>query len=216
MQKRSMLFCSYLLGAWLLLTTCATGQKVIATIPTTGSSPSALAINTVTNKIYVLNQSSGTVDVLDRATNSIVATVPVSSSISRLAINESTNKIYVVDPFAGSLSVIDGTSNTVTGSVRNMAFALPAPVSSIFARESHRTEQGICILPRIQSRMLNDDWNVRLYDARIVGGAGNWRRVVEIVEADVLGAPCREIHYIRPHRLPICEEDCDFDVSDTI
>jgi YVTN family beta-propeller protein len=117
MQKRSMLFCSYLLGAWLLLATCATGQKVIATIPTTGASPSALAVNTVTNKIYILNQSSGTVDVLDGSTNNIVATVPVSSSISRLAINESTNKIYVVDPFAGSLSVIDGTSNTVTGSV---------------------------------------------------------------------------------------------------
>jgi DNA-binding beta-propeller fold protein YncE len=76
-----------------------------------------LAINAVTNKIYVLNQSSGTVDVLDGSSNSIVATVPVSSSISHLAVNESTNKIYVVDPFAGSLSVIDGTSNTVTGTV---------------------------------------------------------------------------------------------------
>lgn len=76
-------------------------QKVLATVPTTGFSPSALAINTVTNRIYILNQS--TVDVLDGSTNSIVATIPVSSSISRLAVNESTNKVYVIDPFAGSL-----------------------------------------------------------------------------------------------------------------
>jgi DNA-binding beta-propeller fold protein YncE len=92
-------------------------QKVVATVPTTGFSPSALAINTVTNRIYILNQSGGTVDVLDGLTNSIVATVPVSSSISRLAVNETTNKVYVIDPFAGSLSIIDGATNTLTGSV---------------------------------------------------------------------------------------------------
>ncbi|MFL6313333.1 MAG: hypothetical protein ACJ71W_14625 [Terriglobales bacterium] len=54
-------------------------QKVVATVPTTGFSPSALAINTVTNRIYILNQSGGTVDVLDGSTNTIAATIPVSS-----------------------------------------------------------------------------------------------------------------------------------------
>lgn len=117
MQKRSILLCFWLLGVWTLLAVSASAQKIIATVPTTGFSPSALAVNTVTNKIYVLNQSSGTVDVLDGATNSIVATVPVSSSISRLAVNENTNKIYVLDPFAGRMSVIDGAANTVTASV---------------------------------------------------------------------------------------------------
>src|SRR5947209_488108 len=116
-QKRSILLWSCLFVAWLLLATTASAQKIVATIPTTGFSPSALAINTVTNKIYILNQSGGTVDVLDGSTNAIVATVRVSPSISRLAVNEITNKIYVIDPFAGSLFVIDGASNTVTGSV---------------------------------------------------------------------------------------------------
>lgn len=117
MQKRSILFCFWLLGVWTLLAGSASAQKIVAMVPTTGFSPSALAVNTVTNKIYVLNQSSGTVDVLDGATNSIVATVSVSSSISRLAVNENTNKVYVIDPFAGRMSVIDGATNTVTASV---------------------------------------------------------------------------------------------------
>lgn len=101
----------------MLLAGSATAQKVVATVPTSSFSPTALAINTVTNKIYIVNQSGGTVDVLDGATNSIVATVPVSSSSSRLAVNESTNKVYVLDQFTGILSVIDGTTNTVTGTV---------------------------------------------------------------------------------------------------
>jgi YVTN family beta-propeller protein len=117
MQKRGILFCYCLLSTWLLLAGSAIAQKVVATVPTSGFSPNALAINTVTNRIYILNQSGGTVDVLDGLTNSIVATVPVSPSISRLAVNETTNKVYVIDPFAGSLSIIDGTTNTVTGSV---------------------------------------------------------------------------------------------------
>lgn len=94
----------------------AVAQKVVATVPTTAFAPSALAVNTATNKVYILNQSSGTVDVLDGSANTIVATVPVSSSIIRLAVNESTNKVYVIDP-AGTLSVIDGTSNAVSGTV---------------------------------------------------------------------------------------------------
>jgi YVTN family beta-propeller protein len=79
MQKRGILFCYCLLTAWLLLAPSAMAQKVVATVPTTGFSPSALAINTVTNRIYILNQSGGTVDVLDGSTNTIAATIPVSS-----------------------------------------------------------------------------------------------------------------------------------------
>jgi len=60
MQKRGILFCCLL-----LLAASAMAQKVVATVPTSGLSPSALAINTVTNRIYILNQSGGTVDVLD-------------------------------------------------------------------------------------------------------------------------------------------------------
>jgi YVTN family beta-propeller protein len=116
-QKPSTLFCACLLGSWLLLAASAIAQKIVTTVPTTGFAPSALAINTVTNRIYILNQSSGTVDVLDGSTNTIVATVPVSPSISHLAVNESTNKIYVVDSFAGSLSVIDGATSVVTATV---------------------------------------------------------------------------------------------------
>ncbi|HEX7284884.1 MAG TPA: YncE family protein [Candidatus Angelobacter sp.] len=95
----------------------AAAQRVIATVPTTGHFPTALAINTVTNRIYVVNQS-GTVDVLDGATNSIIATLSVSSPAnSQLAVNEVTNKIYATDPFAGTLSVIDGNTDTITAVV---------------------------------------------------------------------------------------------------
>src|SRR5215813_4951845 len=87
-----------------------------------GRFPVAVAVNTVTNKIYVANNynnSTGNVTVIDGATNSITS-VPVGSRPYDLAINTATNKIYVTsfNPDASdtsrSVSLIDGATNGVT------------------------------------------------------------------------------------------------------
>jgi YVTN family beta-propeller protein len=80
-----------------------------------------VAVNTVTNKIYVANYASGNVTIIDGSTNS-TTTVPAGLRPVAVAVNEATNKIYVAnhgdalqfggDP--GSVTVIDGATGSTT------------------------------------------------------------------------------------------------------
>ena len=100
-----------------------------------GVHPYAVAVNPVTNKIYVANncgndlncRSLSTVTVIDGATNNTV-TVNAGAFPYALAVNSATNKIYVANICGGDLTcsspgtvtVIDGaTNNTATVTVGN-------------------------------------------------------------------------------------------------
>src|SRR5260370_23622305 len=95
----------------------ARGQTVTATVAV-GQSPSAMAVNPVTNKIYVANRSDNTVTVIDGASNTVSATVPVGTSPVAVAVSPTTNKIYVVNQGdtlnPSTVTVIDGTTNNTT------------------------------------------------------------------------------------------------------
>ena len=100
-----------------------------------GFYPVTLAVNSVTNTIYALNNNcygypscagTGTVTVIDGATNNITATIPVGTDPYGVAVDSVTNKIYVANvcgndttcgSLSGTVSVIDGVSNTVTATV---------------------------------------------------------------------------------------------------
>ena len=75
-------------------------QYVTATVPA-GTDPFALAVNEVTNKIYVANQGSSNVTVIDGATNSTTTvTDPNANFPFAVAVNPVTNKIYVANTAA--------------------------------------------------------------------------------------------------------------------
>lgn len=93
----------------------AAAQMVTSTL-TVGSSPGAVAVNPVTNKIYVANHGDGTVTVIDGVTNT-TATVIVGSSPSALAVNPVTDQIYVANQTDGSVTVIDGATSTATATI---------------------------------------------------------------------------------------------------
>ena len=103
----------------LLALTAATGayaQSVTASVAA-GTSPIAVAINPVTNKIYVANEGSSDVTVIDGATNTVVATVMAGTTPFAVAINPVTNKIYVANRGSDNVTVIDGATNTVVTTV---------------------------------------------------------------------------------------------------
>ena len=70
-----------------------------------GYYPYGVAVNSVTNRIYVANQcgsdptcaSDGTVSVIDGASNTVIATVTVGSRPYGVAVNSVTNQIYVAN-----------------------------------------------------------------------------------------------------------------------
>jgi YVTN family beta-propeller protein len=82
-----------------------------------GTGPGAIAIDSVTNRIYVANEGSGNVSVIDGATDKVMATVPVGDLPYVIAANPVTNKIYIAKTFSNTITVIDG-ANHVTSSLK--------------------------------------------------------------------------------------------------
>ena len=78
-----------------------------------GDGPIDIAINNNTNTLYVLNQNSNNITVLDSFTYSTITTIPIGTNPSGITFNKLTNKIYVSNTGNNSVSVIDTTSNTV-------------------------------------------------------------------------------------------------------
>ena len=90
----------------------ANSQTLLTTVAT-GSHPAALAINPTTNKLYVANENSNNVTVIDEATDS-TATIPAGAYPIAVAVNPATNKIYVANQNSNNVTVIDGVSNSTT------------------------------------------------------------------------------------------------------
>jgi YVTN family beta-propeller protein len=123
------------LALLILVAAClpGTAQTVIDTIHV-GTQPANLAVNPVTNKIYVANQG-GTVTVIDGTTDA-TTTVTAGSDPYGVAVNATTNKIYVANS-GGSVTVIDGTTNHTTdvpvgGVIGQGAIALNATTNRIY------------------------------------------------------------------------------------
>jgi YVTN family beta-propeller protein len=80
----------------------------------------ALAVNPVTNKIYVAN-GSGNVTVIDGATNA-TDTVPTGNFPRAVAVNPVTNKIYIGNEGTDNVTVIDGVVRLTGRGVRPGTF----------------------------------------------------------------------------------------------
>lgn len=98
-------------AALLLVTATAWPAVASATTIPAGNDPVAIAVNSVTNKIYVANFSSNDVTVIDGATNS-ATTVGVGQAPIAIAVNSVTNKIYVANSGSAGVTVIDGATNS--------------------------------------------------------------------------------------------------------
>ena len=101
---------------FLALATSASGvdharAQSAPTAITVGRGPIAVAVNPTSERVYVANEGSNTVSVVDATTDQLIATIPVGRLPSSVAINPMTNRIYVASLGANSLSVIDGARN---------------------------------------------------------------------------------------------------------
>ncbi|MGA3210861.1 MAG: beta-propeller fold lactonase family protein [Terriglobales bacterium] len=90
-------------------------QTITKTVPA-GLNPWAMAVNPVTNKIYVVNQGDSTVTVINEAAGTLT-TLRVDTQPNSIAVNPVTNTVYVANFIAGSVTVIDGATDTVTATV---------------------------------------------------------------------------------------------------
>ena len=82
-----------------------------------GSNPNAVAVNQVTNKVYVPNIGDNTVTVIDAANGSTTSTVSAGTGPTAVAVNPATNKIYVPNSGSADVTVIDGLNGNATTQV---------------------------------------------------------------------------------------------------
>ena len=100
----------------------ASADTVTNTIPV-GDSPLGVAENFTTNMIYVANMGSSTVTVINGATNTVTATIPMGSdSPAFIAVDSFTNTIYTSNAETYDVTVINGATNTVTATIPLGAF----------------------------------------------------------------------------------------------
>ena len=66
---------------------------------------------------YITNTGSNNVSIIDTATNTVIATVPVSNSPMGVAVTPDGTKVYVTNSDSNDVSVINTTTNTVTATV---------------------------------------------------------------------------------------------------
>ncbi|MDW5549607.1 PKD domain-containing protein [Methanosarcina sp.] len=122
-----------------------TTNTVTATVPA-GNEPAAVAVNPDGTKVYVANfylwndetilskstdtklaflerttehvaTDEGAISVIDTATNTLKATVPVGSLPAGVAVSPDGTKVYVANRGSNTVSVIDAATNTVTATM---------------------------------------------------------------------------------------------------
>jgi YVTN family beta-propeller protein len=132
------------------------GDTVIATVPV-GVSPSAVAVNPVSHRVYVTNYNGGNVSIIDGTTDSNVATVGSGSLTVPICVvtNHLTPQplAYVGNFWTGSIQFIDEASSQITATVstgpthgggpRALALDLASSPQRLFAAIYGRNEVAV-------------------------------------------------------------------------
>jgi YVTN family beta-propeller protein len=104
-----------------------------------GPSPSGVAVNPVTDRVYLTELNGNSVAVFDGGSNTVIATVPTGANCLAVAVNPVSNKIYVTNANSNSVTVIDGATNTpatVTAGAAPEAVAVNAVANRMYVANS--------------------------------------------------------------------------------
>lgn len=128
----------------------------------------AIAVNPVTDKVYVCNNLIGFVYVLDGHTNKTLSKIPMDGLPQDVMVNPITNKIYVVissypRPLAdNAVAVIDGVSDTVIKNINITDMGKKPPEMIFNAFQGGKTYKiwpvQISVNPKT-NRIYVSDWN---------------------------------------------------------
>ncbi|MDA4136698.1 MAG: YncE family protein [Thaumarchaeota archaeon] len=95
-------------------TTLALNPQTLATvakIPT--PSPYAVAVNSVTDRVYVSQGQGGSLSVIDGSNNNVAATVGGLGTPYALAVDEEQNLVFAADTGGNTLWIVNGSNNAV-------------------------------------------------------------------------------------------------------
>lgn len=124
------------LASWLTL--CIQSSDVAAeqeSNPVDGivvnSFPVDLVVNPFTDKLYVTNEFSHTVSVIDTKTDEVVDTIPVGLVPYGIDIDPIVNRIYVTNIDSDTVSVIDGSTDKVVSEISSISNPVGITINSL-------------------------------------------------------------------------------------
>ena len=109
-----------LLGVAATLVSSASAIIFVEETINVGAAPQALLYDSIDQKVFVANHGSASVSVINPATNTVTATIPVDPNPVAMCWSPTSTKLYVVSsPTSGNgtVTVIDAYSNTVLGTI---------------------------------------------------------------------------------------------------
>ena len=115
-------------------------MEKVDSIPVNTYPFSRIAVNPNTNLLYVANENSRSVYVIDTYSRIIIKTIEVDGYPKSIAVNPTSDTIYVANDVSGTISVIDGTNNTQIGTIRvgvnPISVAVNAETNMVYAANS--------------------------------------------------------------------------------
>lgn len=84
---------------------------------TLGGHVADLAVNEATRFVYVANDGSNVLNVVNGATNTLATSVSVGNAPSDVAVNPATNCVFVANEGSNSVSVVSGVTNAVVDTI---------------------------------------------------------------------------------------------------
>ncbi|HET7012497.1 MAG TPA: YncE family protein [Streptosporangiaceae bacterium] len=103
-------------GQWGVEAINGTTYKPTAFIPTGGRFPYGIAVNPGTNTIYVANDDTSTLSVINGSTNKLTATIHVARTAFSVDVDRRDGKVYVTG-LAGDISIISSATNKIVGTI---------------------------------------------------------------------------------------------------
>ena len=100
-----------------------TGQFVVTSI-SVGGDPDGVAVAPDGRHVYVSNQISNTVSVIDTTTNAVLTTIVVGNLPADVAVAPDGRHVYVANEYSNTVSVIDSATNAVVTTILGDAFLI--------------------------------------------------------------------------------------------
>lgn len=91
-------------------------SEVLASIPV-GMWPTSIAFDDANGLLYVANDASGDVSVINGTTNTVVGSIPIANCPFGIAWDSANGDLYVAGDCTSNVAVIDGATNAVVGNV---------------------------------------------------------------------------------------------------
>lgn len=167
----------------LVLVAGIAGAQYVETTLGVGRGPVALAFDSIQARLYVANQNSNSVSVVDAARNQVIATIPVGEHPNDIVVNPLVQKAYVccspVSGGNGSVYIINTANNTVIDSPP----VGQSPVRMVW----DRTDNLIFVLNRLDPSLSVIDCNSN----QVI----DQRRLIQVPE-DILWNPVSNKIYV--------------------